>query len=98
MVTFTPTEEKVSGKNIFLFLFCLSFSLTRLCVTPHVIEPSFGLGRIIYSILEHSYRVRELEKRDNEKREGERRTFLSLPPVIAPIKVFLEIFYTFLIC
>ena len=25
---------------------------------PGVIEPSFGIGRILYAILEHSYRVR----------------------------------------
>lgn len=26
---------------------------------PSVIEPSFGLGRIIYALLEHSYQCRE---------------------------------------
>jgi glycyl-tRNA synthetase len=71
MVKFTPTEEKISGESI----------------TPHVIEPSFGLGRIIYSILEHSYRIREVEKRDNDKREGEKRAYIALPPIIAPTKV-----------
>lgn len=28
-------------------------------VEPHVIEPSFGIGRIIYSLLEHNFHVRE---------------------------------------
>eukprot|EP00461_Guttulinopsis_vulgaris_P000713 UN00713 len=46
--------------------------------TPHVIEPSFGLGRIIYSLLEHSYYVRDGD---------EQRKVLRLSPVIAPIKV-----------
>lgn len=46
-------------------------------VEPHVIEPSFGIGRIIYSLLEHSFRVRE---------EDEQRTWLALPPVVAPLK------------
>ena len=50
---------------------------------PHVIEPSFGLGRIIYSILEHSFKTRTNE--DGTK--DEKRTFLSLPPKIAPVKV-----------
>lgn len=50
---------------------------------PHVIEPSFGLGRIIYSILEHSFKVR-LDKDGNK---DEKRTFLTLPPKIAPVKV-----------
>ena len=27
--------------------------------TPSVIEPSFGVGRIMYAILEHSFRQRE---------------------------------------
>jgi len=28
-------------------------------VLPSVIEPSFGIGRILYSVLEHNYHVRE---------------------------------------
>lgn len=46
-------------------------------VTPSVIEPSFGIGRIMYAIWEHSFKQREGD---------EQRTFLSLPPVIAPYK------------
>ena len=45
---------------------------------PHVIEPSHGIDRIFYFILEHNYR--ETEK------EGERYVLLSLPPSMAPIK------------
>jgi len=45
---------------------------------PHVIEPSHGIDRIFYFILEHNYR--EMEK------EGEKYTILSLPPSVAPIK------------
>jgi len=71
MIKFAPTEEKISGESI----------------TPHVIEPSFGLGRIIYAILEHSYKIREVEKRENEKRDGEKRAYIALPPIIAPTKV-----------
>lgn len=26
---------------------------------PHVIEPSFGIGRVIYCIFEHCFKVRE---------------------------------------
>lgn len=48
--------------------------------TPHVIEPSFGLGRIIYCLLEHSYYVRENDSQRN---------VLRLPPCIAPVKVAL---------
>ncbi|VDN54869.1 unnamed protein product [Dracunculus medinensis] len=46
-------------------------------ITPSVIEPSFGIGRIFYSVLEHSFRQREGD---------EQRRFLALPPMIAPIK------------
>jgi len=46
---------------------------------PHVIEPSHGIDRILYCILEHNYK--EIEK------EGERYTVLSLPYTIAPIPV-----------
>ena len=43
---------------------------------PSVIEPSFGIGRIIYAILEHNFNVRE---------DDDKRVWLSLPPQIAPI-------------
>ena len=28
-------------------------------VEPHVIEPSFGVGRIMYAVLEHNFKIRE---------------------------------------
>lgn len=46
--------------------------------TPSVIEPSFGIGRILYSLLEHSFDIRE---------QDEQRTYLKFKPLIAPIKV-----------
>nr|CDJ87012.1 WHEP-TRS and Aminoacyl-tRNA synthetase and Anticodon-binding domain containing protein [Haemonchus contortus] len=46
-------------------------------ITPSVIEPSFGIGRIMYAVLEHSFRQREGD---------EQRTFLALRPRVAPIK------------
>jgi glycyl-tRNA synthetase len=48
--------------------------------TPNVIEPSFGIGRILYSLLEHVWWVREGD---------ESRNVLSFPPLIAPIKCLL---------
>ena len=44
--------------------------------TPHVIEPAFGIDRIIWHILDHNYL--ELEK------EGEKYTILALEPSVAP--------------
>ncbi|KAF4545118.1 Glycyl-tRNA synthetase [Lasiodiplodia theobromae] len=50
--------------------------------TPNVIEPSFGIGRILYSIIEHNYWVRPGDE------EGARGV-LSFPPLVAPTKVLL---------
>jgi glycyl-tRNA synthetase len=47
---------------------------------PNVIEPSFGIGRILYSLLEHSYWAREQDKA---------RGVLSFPVLVAPIKVLI---------
>lgn len=61
-----------------------------------MIEPSFGLGRIIYAILEHAYTIRDVEKREQEKRDGEKRAYISLPPIIAPIKACYNYLFIFL--
>lgn len=45
--------------------------------TPNVIEPSFGIGRIMYALLEHSF-----QKRD----EGDGNSYFALSPLIAPHK------------
>lgn len=46
-------------------------------IIPNVIEPSFGIGRVMYALLEHSFRMRDGD---------EQRCYLGLPPVVAPIK------------
>lgn len=46
-------------------------------IIPNVVEPSFGIGRIMYALFEHNFRIREGD---------EQRTFLALPPVVAPLK------------
>ncbi len=46
-------------------------------VIPHVIEPSHGLDRIFYSVLEHAYNYDEKEDY----------VVLKLAPAVAPIKV-----------
>jgi glycyl-tRNA synthetase len=45
---------------------------------PGVIEPSFGIGRIVYCVLEHSFGIREKDAK---------RTFFAFPPIVAPYKV-----------
>ncbi|XP_046671368.1 LOW QUALITY PROTEIN: glycine--tRNA ligase-like, partial [Homalodisca vitripennis] len=47
-------------------------------IVPNVIEPSFGIGRIMYAVFEHNFHVRA---------DDEQRTFLTIPPVVAPLKV-----------
>ena len=47
--------------------------------TPHVIEPAFGIDRIIWHILDHNYT--EVEK------EGESYTIMSFSPSVAPVDV-----------
>ncbi|RKP27429.1 glycyl-tRNA synthetase [Syncephalis pseudoplumigaleata] len=49
--------------------------------TPNVIEPSFGIGRILYSLMEHVYWTREGD---------EQRGVLSFPTVVAPIKCLVQ--------
>ena len=56
-------EEKIMGEK----------------VIPHVIEPSYGIDRIIYHIMEHNY--------VETKKNGEEYHLLKLPSYISPIKV-----------
>ncbi|XP_050827166.1 glycine--tRNA ligase [Serinus canaria] len=46
-------------------------------IIPNVIEPSFGIGRIMYTVFEHTFRIREGD---------EQRTYFSFPAVVAPFK------------
>jgi len=48
-------------------------------VRPHVIEPSYGIDRIIYTILEHAY--------EEDDVDGEVRKVLHLRPEVAPVQV-----------
>lgn len=63
--------------------------------TPSVIEPSFGIGRIMYCMFEHTFFQRQTaEKKDaqkakSEKKKGEedaKRSVFSFTPLVAPIK------------
>jgi len=48
-------------------------------ILPEVIEPSFGIDRLLYSVLDHSYEEDEVD--------GEERTVLQLEPEVAPMDV-----------
>jgi glycyl-tRNA synthetase len=45
-------------------------------VTPHVIEPSFGVDRTVLTLVDHAYRTDEVD--------GEERAYLELDPEVAP--------------
>lgn len=61
MVTWTKQKKKVHEVKF----------------TPSVIEPSFGIGRILYSLLEHSFYIRESD---------EQRCVMKFNPQVAPQK------------
>ncbi len=70
-VAFETVSEEVHGENII----------------PHVIEPSFGIDRIIYSLLEHSYFEEETtETEETGDKEEKKRIVLRLPPEVAPVQ------------
>ncbi|WP_137291206.1 glycine--tRNA ligase [Natronorubrum halophilum] len=48
-------------------------------IVPHVVEPSFGVDRLVYTVLHHAYREDEVD--------GGERTYLGLDPEIAPTVV-----------
>ncbi|ELK55656.1 glycyl-tRNA ligase [Haloferax sp. BAB-2207] len=48
-------------------------------ITPHVVEPSFGIDRTVYTLLAHAYETDEVD--------GEARSYLSLSPSVAPTNV-----------
>ncbi|MFC1757126.1 glycine--tRNA ligase [Patescibacteria group bacterium] len=52
---------------------------TKETFIPHVVEPTFGVGRTVLAILDSAYTEDELG--------GEKRVFLKLKPQIAPVKV-----------
>lgn len=71
-------EVEVEGERIHLDTESLSLKKVVTAgrkVIPHVIEPSYGIDRILFCVLEQAYRE-----------EGERR-YLSLPPDLAPVQV-----------
>lgn len=67
---FTITPEMVTFKKVIKRIHEEKF-------VPSVVEPSFGVGRLIYSILEHSFYIREDE---------EKRTVMAFKPAVAAIK------------
>ncbi|ORM42270.1 Glycine--tRNA ligase [Babesia sp. Xinjiang] len=81
MTTVTSDE----GQEFVVTREMLSFKTVKSVVceetfTPAVIEPSFGMGRLIFCILEHSYKVRPPQNQQEE------RSYVALKPQLAPTK------------
>ncbi|EZG83326.1 glycyl-tRNA synthetase [Gregarina niphandrodes] len=68
--------RSVSVESKYMEITKKNIKVTEEVFIPNVIEPSFGIGRIIQAVFEHAYRQRDAE-----------RTFLALSPLIAPFKV-----------
>ena len=58
-------------------LLCVYTQVAERKYVPNVIEPSFGIGRILTGVLEHSFFIREGD---------EQRCVLAFKPAIAPFK------------
>ncbi|HUI40127.1 MAG TPA: glycine--tRNA ligase [Methanothrix sp.] len=63
LVSYETVTEEVRGEEI----------------VPHVIEPSFGIDRILYTVLDHSY--------NEDSTDNEIRAVLRLKPLVAPVEV-----------
>jgi glycyl-tRNA synthetase len=75
LVTVTVDGQNVDLDTTYYEVAKVKEKVNGVKVTPHVIEPSHGLDRIMYSCLEHAYR------------EKDGYVTLSLKPQVAPIKV-----------
>ena len=74
------TTLKFAGQDIKYGMYSIAkkqVTVNNRSFVPNVIEPSFGVGRIITCLLEHAFYIRK---------DGERRV-LGLKPCIAPYKV-----------
>jgi glycyl-tRNA synthetase len=68
-------HEKFSGKKLRYF-----DPETNESYVPYVVETSIGLDRMFLAILSHAYKEETLQ-------DGSQRVVLSLPPILAPVKV-----------
>ena len=86
-VTITTTTPLSDGRTTTTSLPASLLSITQTtrlqttrAYTPNVIEPSFGIGRLLYALLEHVYWHRP---------DDPSRAVLSLPVSLAPTKVLI---------
>lgn len=70
VVEFAEETVKVSGENI----------------VPHVVEPSFGIDRIFYTVLEHAFDEEAVPAKEDAEEE-EARIILRFRNEVAPVQV-----------
>jgi len=73
----TLTSETLKFKTV-------KKNVTGTNILPGVIEPSFGIGRIIYCLLEHAFWARP-DAPGTKPADAGKRVVLSLKPIIAPV-------------
>lgn len=75
------TLDKVAPiKNNMVSIFIEKKKEHQRVFTPSIIEPSFGIGRIVYCLYEHSFYTRRSKDGD------ELVNVFRFPPLVAPIK------------
>ncbi|MFW5937314.1 MAG: glycine--tRNA ligase [Halanaeroarchaeum sp.] len=77
-------EVEVDGESVSIPVEKTGFSVDEVTesgrhITPHVVEPSFGVDRAVYTVLVHAYTEDTIDDED--------RTVLRLPPAVAPTSV-----------
>jgi len=73
IITYSQETVKVSGETII----------------PHVIEPSYGIDRILYSVMEHAFEEEMVPAKEDDEIDAneETRTVLKFRGEIAPVQV-----------
>jgi glycyl-tRNA synthetase (class II) len=59
---FIISKNLNESNRLFYFINLKDANLENKAVLPHVIEPSFGIGRLLYTVLEHNYKERNQTK------------------------------------
>jgi glycyl-tRNA synthetase len=75
----TIDGEEISISSEYYDILSENVIVSGINFVPHVVEPSYGIDRILYCILEHNFNKGE--------KEGEEYLSLRLPSAIAPITV-----------
>eukprot|EP01095_Lingulamoeba_sp_RSL-Kostka_P011202 TRINITY_DN41_c0_g2_i1.p1 TRINITY_DN41_c0_g2~~TRINITY_DN41_c0_g2_i1.p1 ORF type:complete len:695 (-),score=311.05 TRINITY_DN41_c0_g2_i1:219-2282(-) len=76
-ITITVEDKTYELDNDLVSIKSIKKTIRGEYITPHVIEPSFGIGRIIHCVFEHAF---------TQRAESTKKRILKFSPVIAPVK------------